>query len=77
MNLAGARRGAPLFGTPKDPALTIPQFLAGEETFYKITLPKAQHFDLLSTVSLAVYGRKTKWIVLGSLVREFRRSLEN
>jgi hypothetical protein len=30
----------------KNPALTIPEFLAGEETFYKITLPKAQHFDL-------------------------------
>jgi hypothetical protein len=30
----------------KNPALTIPEFLADEETFYKVTLPKARHFDL-------------------------------
>jgi hypothetical protein len=30
----------------KNPALTIPEFLAADETFYKITLPKARHFDL-------------------------------
>jgi hypothetical protein len=30
----------------KNPALTIPEFLAAEDTFYKVSLPKAAHFDL-------------------------------
>jgi len=30
----------------KNPALTIPEFLGTEEAFYKVVLPKAQHFDL-------------------------------
>jgi len=29
-----------------NPALTIPEFLNHEETFYKVALPKARHFDL-------------------------------
>src|SRR5207249_10465073 len=28
------------------PSLTMPQFLSGEETFYKVTLRKARHFEL-------------------------------
>jgi len=30
----------------KNPALTIPEFLASEETFYKIAVPKSGHFEL-------------------------------
>jgi hypothetical protein len=30
----------------KNPSLTIPEFLGGEETFYKVTLPKSRHFEL-------------------------------
>jgi len=48
MNLAGLDVARLYLALRKNPGLTIPQFLAGEETFYKITLPKAQHFDLLT-----------------------------
>ena len=77
MNLAGIDVARLYLALRKNPALTIPEFLAGEETFYKITLPKAQHFDLSTLYPWMSYSRKTKWIVMGSLVREFRRSLEN
>lgn len=30
----------------KNPSLTIPEFLASEETFYKITVPRSGHFEL-------------------------------
>jgi murein DD-endopeptidase MepM/ murein hydrolase activator NlpD len=30
----------------KRPSLTVPQFLAEEETFYRVTLPASQNFDL-------------------------------
>jgi hypothetical protein len=46
MNLAGIDVARLYLALRKNPALTIPEFLAGEETFYKITLPKARHFDL-------------------------------
>ena len=46
MNLAGIDVARLYLALRKNPALTIPEFLAGEETFYKITLPKVQHFDL-------------------------------
>jgi hypothetical protein len=46
MNLAGIDVARLYLSLRKNPALTIPEFLASEETFYKITLPKAQHFDL-------------------------------
>jgi len=46
MNLFGIDVARLYLALRKKPALTIPEFLAAEETFYKITLPKAQHFDL-------------------------------
>src|SRR6266516_7501565 len=46
MNLAGLDVARLYLALRKNPALTIPEFLAGEETFYKITLPNARHFDL-------------------------------
>jgi len=46
MNLAGLDVARLYLALRKNPALTIPGFLAAEETFYKITLPKARHFDL-------------------------------
>lgn len=46
MNLAGIDVARFYLALRKNPALTIPEFLAGEETFYKVTLPKARHFDL-------------------------------
>jgi hypothetical protein len=46
MNLAGLDVARLYLALRKNPALTIPEFLATEETFYKVTLPKARHFDL-------------------------------
>ena len=46
MNLAGIDVARFYLALRKNPALTIPEFLAGEETFYKVTLPKVRHFDL-------------------------------
>src|SRR6266508_970321 len=46
MNLAGLDVARLYLALRKNPALTIPEFLAAEETFYKVTLPKARHFDL-------------------------------
>jgi hypothetical protein len=46
MNLAGIDVACLYLALRKNPTLTIPAFLAGEETFYKVTLPDARHFDL-------------------------------
>jgi len=46
MNLAGVDVARLYLALRKNPALTIPEFLKGEETFYKVTLPKSRHFDL-------------------------------
>lgn len=46
MNLAGLDVARLYLALRKNPALTIPEFLAAEETFYKVALPQARHFDL-------------------------------
>jgi hypothetical protein len=46
MNLAGLNVARLYLALRKNPALTIPEFMAGEAIFYKVTLPKARHFDL-------------------------------
>jgi peptidase M23-like protein len=46
MNLAGLDIAQLYLALRKNLSLTIPEFLSREETFYKVTLPKAQHFDL-------------------------------
>jgi len=46
MNLAGLDIARLYLALGKNPALTIPEFLNEEEAFYKVTLPKARHFDL-------------------------------
>lgn len=46
MNLAGLDIARLYLAFHKNPALTIPEFLSNEETFYKVTLPNARHFDL-------------------------------
>ena len=40
----------------KRPALTIPEFLAGEETFYKVTLPASPNFDLPQRYPWLLHG---------------------
>jgi murein DD-endopeptidase MepM/ murein hydrolase activator NlpD len=46
MNLAGLDIARLYLALHKNPSLTIPEFLGREETFYKVTVPKARHFDL-------------------------------
>ncbi len=46
MNLAGLDVARLYLALRKNPALTIPEFLSAEETFYKVTLPNARHLDL-------------------------------
>jgi murein DD-endopeptidase MepM/ murein hydrolase activator NlpD len=46
MNLAGVDIARLYLALHKNPSLTIPEFLSGEETFYKVALPKSRHFDL-------------------------------
>jgi len=46
MNLAGIDVARLYLALRKNPALKLPEFLAAEETFYKVTVPKARHFDL-------------------------------
>jgi murein DD-endopeptidase MepM/ murein hydrolase activator NlpD len=58
MNLAGIDVARLYLALQKNPALTIPEFLAGEEIFYKVTLPKARHFDLLTLYPWMLTGGK-------------------
>jgi murein DD-endopeptidase MepM/ murein hydrolase activator NlpD len=46
MNLAGIDVARLYLALRKNPALTVPEFLNEEETFYKVTLPKSHHFGL-------------------------------
>lgn len=46
INLSGVDIAQLYLALRKQPALTIPEFLAREETFYKVTLPAARGFDL-------------------------------
>jgi len=46
MNLAGLDVARLYLALRSNPALTIPEFLNREETFYKVALPKTRHFDL-------------------------------
>ena len=46
MNLVGLDIARLYLALHKNPLLTIPQFLSGEETFYKVALPKSRHFEL-------------------------------
>jgi len=46
INLAGLDIARFFLEHEKRPDLTVPQFLAEEETFYKVALPESSHFDL-------------------------------
>lgn len=57
INLAGLDVARLYLALRKNPALTIPQFLEGEETFYKVTLPRAAHFELPKLYPWMLRGR--------------------
>jgi murein DD-endopeptidase MepM/ murein hydrolase activator NlpD len=58
MNLAGIDVARFYVALRKTPALTIPEFLKNEETFYKVTLPRARHFDLATLYPWMISGDK-------------------
>jgi hypothetical protein len=58
MNLAGLDVARLYLALRKNPALTIPEFLAAEETFYKVAVPKAKHFDLPTLYPWMLAGGK-------------------
>jgi murein DD-endopeptidase MepM/ murein hydrolase activator NlpD len=58
MNLAGLDVARLFLALRKNPALTIPEFLNDEETFYKVAVPKARHFDLLKLYPWMLAGGK-------------------
>jgi len=47
INLAGLDIARLFLALRRTPGLTIPDFLSGEETFYKVTLPASPNFDLI------------------------------
>ena len=47
INLMGLDIARLYLALRKRPSLTIPEFLAQEETFYRVTIPASKHFDLL------------------------------
>ncbi len=47
INLAGLDIARLYLALEKKPSLTIPQFLAREETFYRVIVPPSDHFDLV------------------------------
>src|SRR3989449_6938174 len=66
MNLAGIDVARLYLALRKNPALTIPEFLKDEETFYKVTLPTARHFDLATLYPWMIGGKrneKSSWEV--------------
>jgi murein DD-endopeptidase MepM/ murein hydrolase activator NlpD len=60
MNLAGLDVARLYLALRKNPALTVPEFLKGEETFYKIILPESRHFDLPRLYPWMLAGGKEK-----------------
>jgi murein DD-endopeptidase MepM/ murein hydrolase activator NlpD len=54
INLAGIDIARFYLALRKRPSLTLPEFLAQEETFYKVTLPASKHFEL---------PRRYRWMV--------------
>jgi hypothetical protein len=58
MNLAGLDVARLYLALRKNPALTIPEFLGAEETFYKVAFPKARHFDLPTLYPWMLAGGK-------------------
>ncbi|MDQ6913987.1 MAG: M23 family metallopeptidase [Verrucomicrobiota bacterium] len=47
INLSGLDIARLYLALKENPSLTIPEFLAREEVFYKVTLPKTHNFELL------------------------------
>jgi murein DD-endopeptidase MepM/ murein hydrolase activator NlpD len=66
LNLAGLDVARLYLALRKNPSLTIHEFFNDEEVFYKVTLPKSRHFDLLRLYPSLLAGKrneKSSWEV--------------
>ncbi|MBA3386755.1 MAG: M23 family metallopeptidase [Chthoniobacterales bacterium] len=62
INLTGVDIARLYLALRKRPSLTIPEFLAGEETFYKVTLPPSRNFDLPERYPWLLQGAKSEFV---------------
>jgi len=60
LNLAGLDVARLYLALHKNPSLTIAEFLSGEETFYKVTLPKARNFELPKLYPSMLAGNRNR-----------------
>ena len=56
LNLAGLNIARLYLALRKNPALTIPEFLGDEETYYKVTLPRSRHLAIKKLYPWMVRG---------------------
>jgi len=56
INLTGIDIARLYLTLQKNPSLTIPEFLRDEEIFYKVTVPKSPHFELVKNYSWILQG---------------------
>ena len=59
------------------PSLTIPEFLSGEETFYKVTLPQVAPVRVAKTLSLDAGREPEPTSFVGSFFCAFRRATKD
>jgi murein DD-endopeptidase MepM/ murein hydrolase activator NlpD len=57
INLTGVDIARLYLALQKKPGLTMPQFFEGEETFYKVSIPRSGNFELPKRYPWMVHGR--------------------
>ena len=60
LNLVGIDIARLYLALQKRPALTIPEFLAEEETLYRVLVPGSRNFDLAEVLSLDARGKNRR-----------------
>jgi murein DD-endopeptidase MepM/ murein hydrolase activator NlpD len=61
LNLVGLDIARLYLALQKQPGLTIPDFLAGEETLYRVLLPASRHFDLEKFYPWLAHPKSDAW----------------
>ncbi|HEY6112009.1 MAG TPA: M23 family metallopeptidase [Chthoniobacterales bacterium] len=60
INLKGLDIARLYLALRRNPSLTIPDFLANEEAFYKVTLPRSSHFELAKLYPWMLRGSRPR-----------------
>ena len=67
INLTGIDIGRLYFALRRNPSLTIPAFLRSEEPFFKVTVPRTPHFELVRNYPWILQGttgvKTASWLV--------------